>query len=279
MTSRVSPPQSLSDVLSLHPLLGLAWRSAWAAGRFLRDERPAELAVDTKSSPTDAVTVMDRTAEAMIIGSLLAERPDDGVLGEEGGQRESRSGVRWIIDPLDGTVNYLYRLPLWGVSIAAEDEQGVVIGVIVTPEFDEAYVGVRGHGAWRVNGPDVTRLKASDETDLGAALVSTGFSYDVERRRRQAAVVASLIPHVRDVRRIGSAVIDLCWVASGRLSAHFEKGLNEWDYAAGALIATEAGALVAGLVDDDLSDMVVSAAPGISHQLRELLAQLGAGEV
>ena len=278
MTNHPVPVGTLSDVLALHPLLPLAWRTAWAAGRFLRDERPPDLMVDTKSSPTDAVTVMDRTAEAMIIGSILRERPDDGVLGEEGGTRESVSGVRWVIDPLDGTVNYLYRLPMWGVSIAAEDEAGTAIGVIVIPEFDESYVGVRGQGSWRIVGPHATSLAISGIQDLSGALVSTGFGYDSERRRRQGEVVAGLVAQVRDVRRNGAAVLDLCWVAAGRLDAHYEKGLNPWDYAAGALIAAEAGASVGGLLDDDLSSMVVIAAPGIATALREILVSLAADQ-
>ena len=153
-----SPARDLADILGLHPLLPMAWRAAARAGGFLRDERPPVLQVDTKSTPTDSVTIMDRGAEAMILADLLGERPDDGLLGEEGGERVGSSGVRWIVDPLDGTVNYLFRLPMWGVSIAAEVDGEVEGRVIATPEFDEAYVGVRGGGAWLVRGSRDERL-------------------------------------------------------------------------------------------------------------------------
>jgi myo-inositol-1(or 4)-monophosphatase len=266
MSPRASllPIRPLAEVLDLDPLLGLAWRTAWSAGRFLRDERPDRLVIDVKSSPTDAVTEMDRRAEAMIIEGLLAAGPDDAVLGEEGGGRAGRSGVRWVIDPLDGTVNYLYEQPMWGVSIAAERDGRVDVGVIAAPEFGEGYIGVRGFGSWRVDGPDAHPLRA------------TGFGYDSALRRRQAEVVTNLIPQVRDVRRSGAAVLDFCWLARGRLDAFYEKGLNPWDYSAGALIAREAGAVVTGLHDDDLSDTFVASAPGIAPDLRALLVALGA---
>jgi len=271
--------RNLTDVLGLHPLLPLAWRAAGVAGRFLRDERPELLDVDTKSSPTDSVTIMDRTAERLILDDVLAERPDDGVLGEEGGAREGTSGVRWIVDPLDGTVNYLFRLPMWGVSIAAEERGTVTVGVVATPDFDEAYIAVLGQGAWLVRGEHAQRLSGSECADLGSALVTTGFGYDAEERRAQAAVVASLIADIRDVRRMGAAVVDFCWLARGRVDAYYEYGLNEWDYAAGALIAQESGAIVTGLRGDDFSAFVVAAAPGIALELRAALAALSADEV
>jgi myo-inositol-1(or 4)-monophosphatase len=275
-------PQSirpLTEILDLHPLLPLAWRAAGAAGRFLSDERPRLLTVDTKSSPTDSVTKMDRNAEAIISAALLGPRPDDGLLGEEGGERLGTSGVRWIVDPLDGTVNYLFELPMWGVSIAAEEDGVVTVGVVLTPEFDEGYIGVLGHGAWRVVGPDAHPLRASACTSLPEALVATGFGYAAERRRAQSETVTGLITQIRDVRRIGAAVIDLCWLARGRLDGYYERGLNEWDYAAGALIAREAGAVVTGLNDDDLSTFVLACAPGIAEDLRAALVALGADRV
>ena len=271
--------RDLADVLTLHPLLPLAWRAAGTAGRFLRDERPELLTVDTKSSPTDSVTVMDRTAEELILGELLGARPTDGLLGEEGGERLGTSGVRWIVDPLDGTVNYLFRLPMWGVSIGAEEQGTVTVGVVVTPEFDEAYIAVRGHGAWHVRGARAERMRGSDRADLGGALVTTGFGYDADRRRGQAEVVAGLIPKIRDVRRLGAAVVDFCWLARGRVDAYYEDGLNAWDYAAGALIAHEAGMLVTGLRDDDFSTFVFAAAPGIAVELRAALVALSADEL
>ena len=268
--------RTLADLLTLHDLLPLAWRAAAMAGPFLRDERPDDLTVDTKSTPTDAVTAMDRDAEAMIAATLLRDRPDDGLLGEEGGERLGTSGVRWIVDPLDGTVNYLFRLPMWGVSIGAEIDGIVEVGVVATPAFGEAYVAVRGHGAWLVTGDRAERLTGSSCRELSAALVTTGFGYDAQKRRRQSEVVSGLITQIRDVRRMGAAVIDFCWLARGRVDAYYEHGLNAWDVAAGALIAAESGAVVTGLTDDDFSTFVVAAAPAIAAPLRAALVALDA---
>jgi myo-inositol-1(or 4)-monophosphatase len=268
--------RSLAEILDLHPLLPAAWHAAGAAGRFLKDERPRVLAIDTKSTPTDSVTVMDRTAEAMISAALLGPRPDDGLLGEEGGERLGTSGVRWIVDPLDGTVNYLFELPMWGVSIAAEEQGVVTVGVVMTPEFDEGYIGVRGRGSWRIVGSDAHPLQVSDCDRLDDALVTTGFGYAPQVRKAQSEVVTGLITQIRDVRRLGAAVVDFCWLARGRLDGYYERGLNAWDYAAGALIAQEAGAFVSGLRDDDLSTFVFAAAPGIATELRAALVALDA---
>lgn len=269
---------TLSDLLDLHPLATPAWRAAVAAGAFLRDERPPALAVETKSTPSDAVTAMDRGAEALIVHALLGERPDDGLLGEEGGERAGTSGVRWVVDPLDGTVNYLYRLPNWAVSIAAEVDGVAQVGVVVAPDLGEAYVGIAGAGAWSVTGASATRLSCSATTDLSASLVVTGFNYSDALRMRQAQVVAGLIGDVRDIRRLGAATVDLCWVARGRLEAFYERGLNAWDIAAGAVIAREAGAVVTGLSADEApgSSFLLAAAPGITDALRERLVTLAA---
>lgn len=268
--------RALADVLAVHPLLPMAWRAAWTAGLFLRDERPTRLQVDTKSSPTDSVTVMDRTAKALIIEDLIGARPDDGLLGEEGGERFGTSGVRWIVDPLDGTVNYLFSLPMWGVSIAAEEQGVVTVGVVVTPEFDEGYVAVRGAGAWRISGGEAHRMSVGDCTSLDSALVTTGFGYAAAMRHAQSGIVTGLITGIRDVRRLGAAVVDFCWLARGRVDAYYEKGLNAWDYAAGALIAQEAGAVVSGLYDDDISTFIIAASPGIAADLRSELQRLKA---
>ncbi len=269
----------LADLLTDHPLLPLAWRAAALAGPFLRDERPDNLHVDSKSTPTDAVSAMDRDAETMISAILLGERPTDGLLGEEGGERAGTSGVRWIVDPLDGTVNYLFRLPMWGVSIAAEVDGVVEVGVVATPAFGEAYVAVRGRGAWLVTGDRAERLSGSACSDLGAALVTTGFGYAAPVRLRQSEIVAGLITQIRDVRRMGAAVIDFCWLARGRVDAYYERGLNAWDIAAGALIAAESGMVVTGLRDADFSEFVLASAPGIAGPLREALVQLRADEL
>lgn len=269
-----------TDLLALHPLLPLAWRAGLRAGAFLRDDRPDDLVIDTKSTPTDVVSAMDRDAEAMILAELLGPRPDDGLLGEEGGERHGTSGVRWVVDPLDGTVNYLHRLPMWGVSIAAEVDGVAEVGVVVLPEFDETYVAVRGSGSWVVTGDRVDRLRGSDCTSLASAIVTTGFGYSAERRRRQAEVVTGLIVQVADIRRIGAAVVDFCWLARGRLDAYYEYGLNEWDRAAGALIAAEAGIVYRPLRDDaESSRLHVAAAPGISDALHRALLGLDADVV
>ena len=238
----------LADVLAMDPLATLAWRAGHEAARFLAEERPDALAIESKSSPTDVVTQMDRRAEAILIERLLGQRPDDGLLGEEGGERFGSSGVRWVVDPLDGTVNYLYGLPMWGVSVAAEDgdARGSRVGVVVTPDYHEAYLAIRGRGAWLVRDGRARALRVRGCPGLAQALVVTGFGYTPAQRRWQGTIVSALLPHVRDLRRTGAAVIDLCWLARGRTDAYYEHGLNAWDVAAGGLIASEAGAVVSG---------------------------------
>lgn len=269
----------LADLLVLHPLLEPALNAALRAGAFLRDERPDDLVIDTKSTPTDVVSAMDRDAEAMIIADLLGTRPDDGLLGEEGGERVGTSGVRWVVDPLDGTVNYLHRLPMWGVSIGAEVDGIGEVGVVVLPEYGETYIGVRGAGAWLVRDGIGERLHGSSCSSLAEAIVNTGFGYAPERRRRQAEVVTGLIVQVADIRRIGAAVVDFCWLARGRMDAYFEYGLNPWDRAAGGVIVSEAGVAYTGLRDDDPSGFFVAAAPGIVDDLRRALIALDADRV
>ena len=187
-----------------------AWTAALAAGVFLRAERPAQLAVESKTSVTDSVTAMDRGSEELLVARLLAAGPDDAVLGEEGGDRAGSSGVRWIIDPLDGTVNYLYRLPIWSVSVAAEVDGEVVAAVVVAPELDCGWHAVRGGGAWRVDrvsdaddhqGPSGERIAVGTQTQCAQALIGTGFGYRAEDRRWQGRRVAGLIDRVRDIRR------------------------------------------------------------------------------
>jgi myo-inositol-1(or 4)-monophosphatase len=278
MSSLQSTP--LSSVLELHPALEAAWRAGWAAGLFLRDERPADLVIDTKSTPTDVVSVMDRGAEALIVEAILGQFPDDGFLGEESGERPSSSGRRWVVDPLDATVNYLYRIPLWGVSIALEDSQGTVLGVVVLPALDQAYVAVRGKGSWRIDHGRASRLAGSSCARLSQALVSTGFGYSAERRVRQAEVAAQVIGRVRDLRRSGCAVIDFCWLAEGRTDGYYEYGLNPWDHAAAALVCREAGVIVTGFDGgSSLDPAFVAGAPLIFEELRDLLLASGAGDM
>jgi myo-inositol-1(or 4)-monophosphatase len=228
-----------------HELLDLAWRCARAAGDLLLAGRAQALTVTTKSTLTDVVTQMDTEAEALVVATILAARPDDGLLGEEGADRVSSTGVRWIVDPLDGTVNYLYGLPSWAVSIAAEVDGVVEVAVVDVPRYRETFVAVRGQGALRVAGDQGERLTPGHPDGLGQALVATGFGYAQARRAAQAATLAMVLPAVRDIRRAGAAAVDLCWAAAGRVDCYYERGLNPWDFAAGVLVATEAG-LVAG---------------------------------
>nr|WP_237521052.1 MULTISPECIES: inositol monophosphatase family protein [Streptomyces] len=255
-------------------LLDLALEAARRAGALLRDGRPADLGVAaTKSSPIDVVTEMDIGAEKLITGFLSDRRPADGFLGEEGASAEGTSGVRWVIDPLDGTVNYLYGLPTWAVSIAAERDGERVVGVVEAPMRRETFHAVLGSGA-HLNGEP---LRCRPTAPLDQALVSTGFNYVTEVRTHQAEVARRLIPRLRDIRRGGSAAIDLCDVAAGRLDGYFERGLHPWDLAAGDLIAREAGALTGGrpgLPAD--GDLTVAATPGVFEPLQALLEELGA---
>ena len=265
-------PRPLADILELHPLLATAWAAATRAADFLVNERGASLTIRTKSSPVDAVTAMDVGAEHRVVTRILADRPGDAILGEEGGERAGTSGVRWIVDPLDGTVNYLYRFPDWAVSIAAEDHGSVVLGVIVAPLLNEAYVGVRGSGSWVVQDDVAERLSVGTCADLAHALVGTGFGYLQDRRLLQGRVVARLLGEVRDIRRRGAATLDLVALARGRLDAYYELGLQPWDYAAGALIASEAGARVGSLDSDDVSTgTFIGAVPAVFEPLRDAL--------
>ncbi|KPC59622.1 inositol monophosphatase family protein [Streptomyces chattanoogensis] len=263
------PDDSLCD-----ELLELALEAARRAGELLRDGRPADLGVAaTKTSPIDVVTEMDIASEKLITGFIAGHRPDDGFLGEEGVSIAGTSGVRWVIDPVDGTVNYLYDLPSWAVSIAAEKDGETVVGVVAAPMRGETYQAVRGRGAFR-NGE---RVRHRPAPPLSQALVGTGFGYLAERRAAQAEVVRTLLPQVRDIRRGGSAAIDLCDVACGRLDAYYERGLNPWDLAAGVLIAQEAGALTGGRPGQAASgELTVAASPAVFGELQPLLDELGA---
>ncbi|WP_267243812.1 inositol monophosphatase family protein [Streptomyces sp. PR69] len=255
-------------------LLALAQEAARRAGELLRDGRPDDLGVAaTKSSPVDVVTEMDIAAEKLITGFLAERRPDDGFLGEEGASSEGKSGVRWVIDPLDGTVNYLYGLPTWAVSIAAQRDGQTVVGVVAAPMRGETCHAVLGGGAWSGG----RRLRCRPSVPLEQALVSTGFNYVTDVRRRQAELARQLIPRLRDIRRSGSAAVDLCDVAAGRLDGYYERGLHPWDLAAGDLIAREAGARTGGRPGDRPSyDLTIAAPPGVFEPLQVILEELGA---
>jgi myo-inositol-1(or 4)-monophosphatase len=212
-------------------LLTLAVDIALEAGALVarrRADAPVEVSA-TKSSPTDVVTASDTAAERLVRERIGAVRPDDGFLGEEGGGLHGDSRIRWVVDPIDGTVNYLYGIPAYAVSIAAEVDGEVAVGVVHNPVSQETWTALRGEGAW-LNGHPV---RVGGRTDPAQALVATGFSYDVQTRAEQGRQVARLLPRVRDIRRIGAASLDLCGVASGRLDAYVEQGLKPWDLAAG----------------------------------------------
>ncbi|MER6497919.1 inositol monophosphatase family protein [Streptomyces sp. NPDC001455] len=260
-------------------LLALALETARRAGELLRDGRPADLGVAaTKSSPIDVVTEMDIAAEKLITGLLAERRPEDGFLGEEGASTPGSSGIRWVIDPLDGTVNYLYGLPTWAVSIAAERDGERIVGVVEAPMRRETYWAVLGGGAYaRGAHGENTALRCRPAPPLDQALVSTGFNYVAHVRAHQADVAQRLIPRLRDIRRGGSAAVDLCDVAAGRLDGYYERGLHPWDLAAGDLIAREAGARTGGrpgLPAD--GDLTVAATPGVFEPLQALLEEYGA---
>lgn len=259
-------------------LLALAASVAGTAGELLaswRGRGRPEVA-STKSSATDVVTEMDRQSERLISERIRAVRPGDDILGEEGGQTGSGARVRWVVDPLDGTVNYLYGLPDWSVSIGVEVDGEIVAGVVEAPRLGESYAAVAGGGAWLTShGSAATRLRCNDPVPLDRALVATGFGYTAARREVQGAVVGALLPRVRDIRRRGSAAVDLCMVAAGRVDAFYERGLNYWDYAAGGLIAREAGAVVGGLSGrPESTSMAIAAGPGLYPGLAAFLAGL-----
>jgi myo-inositol-1(or 4)-monophosphatase len=268
-------------------LLDIAVPVAEKAADLLRaGVRRSRVVVATKSTATDMVTEMDRASEDLIVGALLGARPDDGVVAEEGSARTGTSGIRWVIDPLDGTTNYLYDFPGWAVSIAAETvgDEGpdgtvateVVAGVVLDAIHGELYTATRGDGA-RCNGEPIA---CSPQSDVADALVATGFAYRPERRRAQAETLVGLLPRIRDVRRMGAASVDLCNVARGRVDAYFERGLSWWDLAAGALIAREAGAVVTAIDGAPVvPESVFAATPGIAVPLRALLCALGANDV
>jgi myo-inositol-1(or 4)-monophosphatase len=218
-------------------LLELAKKVGAEAAALLMD-RPPAFEIEEKSTAIDIATQMDKKAETFIVQSLLAARPEDGIIGEEGAAVESKSGITWVIDPLDGTVNYFYGLPGWNVSIAAKDKDGSVVGVVTAPTINSTWWASRGGGAF-FNG---SKIKTNEPVAFDRAFIGTGFQYDVAHRGRQIENVGRMLPLIRDMRRNGAAAVDICSVAMGALDAYFEDGLKEWDWAAASLVATEAGA-------------------------------------
>lgn len=250
-------------------------RQAGATARRMRADGVSGIA--TKSTATDVVTAADRAVERHAVAALRAARPQDAMLGEEYGAATAAApghgAVRWLIDPIDGTVNYLYGLPQYAFSLAAEVDGVVVVGVVYNPVTGDEWTAIRGGGAYR----DGRRLTGSPATELSQALIATGFGYDAARREHQAAVLGRLISKVRDIRRFGAASIDLCLAAEGLVDAYYEKGLNPWDWAAGGLVAAEAGLLVTGLAGADHGpDLVLAAPPALYGGLHDLLVELDA---
>ncbi|HXS66223.1 MAG TPA: inositol monophosphatase family protein [Streptosporangiaceae bacterium] len=261
-------------------LLELARATAREAGEMLADRSGRAVVVSTKSSPTDIVTEMDRAAERLIRDRIGAQRPEDAILGEEGGQTGEGALVRWVVDPLDGTVNYLYGLPDWAVSIAAEVSGEIVAGAICVPRRDALYYATLGGGAWRVSlsgGESAVgqALACNTNVPLERALIATGFGYDPGRRTVQGQVVGAVLPRVRDIRRNGACAVDLCSLAAGQVDGYYERGVQYWDIAAGSLIAREAGAIVAGLAGKPAgSAMTVGGGPVLFTELHDLLLSL-----
>jgi myo-inositol-1(or 4)-monophosphatase len=260
-------------------LVTLASAAAQEAGELLLARHGRVAVVQTKSSPTDVVTEMDHAAETLIRDRLLAARPGDAILGEEGGQTGA-GPVRWIVDPLDGTVNYLYKFPGWAVSVAAEVGGVVVAGAVCVPLQRSTFTATLGGGAWLESaweGSSPRRLACNTGVALSDALVATGFGYLSGQRAGQGQVVAAVLPRVRDIRRAGAAAVDLCSVAAGRVDAYYEQGRPSWDIAAGGLIAREAGAITGGLRGEEAGEaMMLAAGPGLFDELRDLLAGLDA---
>jgi len=260
-------------------LLDIARSIALEAGALAARRRAEGVeVVDRKSSSVDVVTAADRETEALIRARLGELRPDDGFFGEESGAERGSSGLTWIVDPIDGTVNFLYGIPHYAVSIAVVEGEPdpltwtALAGCVVNPAIGEVYTASAGGGAYLGE----RRLEVAASVDLSQALVATGFAYSSEERARQGAVVAGLLPRVRDIRRMGTASLDLCSVASGRANAYFERTLSPWDHAAGALIAREAGAVVKGRADAAPSrDFILAAEPALAVLLERELVALG----
>lgn len=288
MSANLTPPADL-DVRALRDLCEQLAREA---GALIVDGRPDDLGVaSTKSSATDVVTVMDQRSQDLVRERLAAARPRDAFYGEEEGGASGESGLTWVVDPIDGTVNYLYGLPAYSVSVAAvigdpatDGAWRPVAGAVVNPVSGECYVAALGEGATLQVGDAPRRtLRVAEPESLGQTLVATGFGYEAGRRRWQAAILAEVLGDVRDIRRLGSAALDLCRVADGTVDAFYERGLNAWDLAAGWLVVTEAGGVVDdGTGADPRTAMVLAAAPrthaALGARLRSAIAVVGEGD-
>ena len=250
-------------------LLELADAVAREAGALLLDYAAGEgRGIATKSTPTDLVSEADLATEELIRERLTSARPDDAIVGEEGDDHPGTSGLRWVVDPLDGTVNFLFAIPQWCVSVAVEDDAGAVAGVVFDPSRGELWAATRSGPATLDGAP----IRASQRAELDTAMVATGFGYDADVRREQAAIVGRLLPHVRDIRRLGSAALDMAWTAAGRYDAYFERGVQPWDVAAGRLICRRAGLEVRDLAPAPPQGQgILAAPPALIDPLAELI--------
>jgi myo-inositol-1(or 4)-monophosphatase len=255
-------------------LAKLALAVAHSTGRLLIEERPDQMQVDTKTSDTDVVTAMDKAAEAHIISQITSQRPDDIFLGEEGTVNNSPNPtqVKWIVDPIDGTVNYLHKHPIWSVSIGVQVQSVTQVGVVHAPLLGETYLAIKNQGAFLINKEGKTKVEITRGTSLAHTLVATGFSYESEKRKKHSAVIHEISDKVRDFRRDGSAAIDLCMVGLGRVDAYFETGLHPWDYTAGALFVQEAGGKTGGLPGSDLNqDLAIASNAVVFEEFASLI--------
>lgn len=261
-------------------LEAVAVELARGAARIARAGRDSTLSVDAKSTATDLVTEVDRRTERWLIDEIARLRPGDAVLGEEGGNRQGSTAVRWVLDPIDGTVNFVLGLPQYAVSVAAEVDGRAVAGAVCNPVAGETFRAHLGGGAFLLTADGQIALYGPRDVPLNRAVVGTGFAYDAELRARQIEVVRPLLPRVADIRRLGAASLDLCYLAAGRLDAYFEAGLNRWDYAAGGLIAAEAGCVLSGLRGRPASpELFAGAGPSLAGDFFALLESLGADRV
>lgn len=272
--------RSSGPVVSDSPSLGSQLRQiaeslAREAGDMaLRGRKSGPLTATTKSSPIDMVTQFDKASEEMITKGLTALRPEDSIIGEEGASKEGTSGITWHIDPIDGTTNFYFDLPMWAVSIGAVDEHGPLAGAVYVPALGEMFSGARSEGA-TMNGEPIS---VRDNDDIADALVCTGYSYLISEREVHAKRVANIVMKVRDLRRFGAAAVDLCFVASGRLDVYFEEHLNSWDLIAGQVIATEAGAIITDYVGNPVTpSQVLASTPGVHADFIRLIAASGPG--
>ncbi|MFN2517667.1 MAG: inositol monophosphatase [Jatrophihabitantaceae bacterium] len=271
----MTSPRSI-DPNSPGELERFAVELAAGAAALVRRHRCGELTVAWKSTATDLVTQADRASEQWLVEQIAVARPADAILGEEGAGSEGSSGVRWVLDPIDGTVNYVLGLPQYAVSVAAELDGHVLAGAVCNAASGEVFRAHRGGGAHLGD----TRLAGPRVVPLARAVVGTGFGYAAAQRTRQGAVVAQLLPRVADIRRLGSASLDLCAVAAGRLDAYFEAGLQRWDHAAGVLIAVEAGCAATGPRGEaPASRLTAVAGKSLAVDFFALLEELGADGV